>query len=345
MMMRRLAAAGLVTAVAFVVGCGGGDNSGGGDAASSGDLKGTTVTVWSNEGQPDPSRCSRTTSPRSPSKTGIKVKVVAAPENQFTHPHHLGRRRRRAARRGRRAARRWRDGDGNDLRHRRRQGGRRRARPRHVLPAGAGADTTGRQASSPCRPTAGASCCSTARTSSTRPACAAPDTFDKIRAAAQKLNTGGVAGITLATVPNDAFTAQTFENFALGNNCQLVDDAKNVTLDSPQCVETFQLYGDLVANFSVPGAQDVDTTRARTSPARRRWWSGRRSCSTRWPACATTRSRPARSARPTRRSWPRTAGSSPIGGPGGQPAQFGETLDRQDRRRRRPRTRASSSST
>ncbi|HET6531381.1 MAG TPA: extracellular solute-binding protein, partial [Actinoplanes sp.] len=90
----------------------------------------------------------------------------------------------------------------------------------------------------------------------------APDTFDKIRAAAQKLNTGGVAGITIATVPNDAFTAQTFENFALGNGCQLVDDAKNVTLDAAPCVETFQLYDDLVGNWSVPGAQDVDTTRA-----------------------------------------------------------------------------------
>ena len=90
----------------------------------------------------------------------------------------------------------------------------------------------------------------------------APDTFDKIRAAAEKLNTSDVAGITVATVPNDAFTAQTFENFALGNNCQLVDEQKNVQLDSPACRQTFQLYGDLVKNYSVPGAQDVDTTRA-----------------------------------------------------------------------------------
>ena len=38
--------------------------------------------------------------------------------------------------------------------------------------------------------------------------------------------------------------------------------------------------------------------------------------STRWPACATTRCPPARSARATRRSWPRTAASSPrIQGP------------------------------
>jgi multiple sugar transport system substrate-binding protein len=90
----------------------------------------------------------------------------------------------------------------------------------------------------------------------------APDTFDKIRQAAQKLNSKSVAGITMATVPNDAFTEQTFENFALGNDCQLVDNGGSVTLDSPQCVQTFQLYGDMVRDYSVPGAQDVDTTRA-----------------------------------------------------------------------------------
>jgi multiple sugar transport system substrate-binding protein len=90
----------------------------------------------------------------------------------------------------------------------------------------------------------------------------APDSFDKIRAAAQKLHSRDVAGISLATVANDSFTSQTFENFALGNNCQLVDEAKNVQLESPQCVQTFQLYGDLIKNWSVPGAQDVDTTRA-----------------------------------------------------------------------------------
>src|SRR3954468_7824760 len=66
----------------------------------------------------------------------------------------------------------------------------------------------------------------------------APDTFDKIRQAAQKLNSKQVAGITMATVANDAFTEQTFENFALGNGCELVDANKNVTLDSPQCVQS-----------------------------------------------------------------------------------------------------------
>ncbi|WP_307812558.1 ABC transporter substrate-binding protein [Micromonospora coerulea] len=153
----------------------------------------------------------------------------------------------------------------------------------------------------------------------------APDTFDKIRQAAQKLNTGGMAGISLATVPNDAFTAQTFENFALGNGCQLVDDAKKITLDSPQCVETFQLYGDLVRKWSVPGAQDVDTTRAT-------YFSGK-SAMVVWssflldemaalrkdalPTCPECKQDPAFLAK-------NTGIVTAVGGPSGQPQGFGE---------------------
>jgi multiple sugar transport system substrate-binding protein len=154
---------------------------------------------------------------------------------------------------------------------------------------------------------------------------AAPDTFDKIRQAAQRLNTGGVAGVTIATVPNDAFTAQTFENFALGNNCQLVDDAKNVTLDSPQCVETFQLYGDLVKNWSVPGTQDVDTTRATyfSGKAAMVVWSsflldemgGLRNDAL--PTCPQCKQDPAYLAK-------NTGIVTAIAGPSGQPQGFGE---------------------
>ncbi|MER7444444.1 ABC transporter substrate-binding protein [Micromonospora avicenniae] len=90
----------------------------------------------------------------------------------------------------------------------------------------------------------------------------APDTYERIAAAAAKLNTGGIAGITAATAPGDVFTQQTFEHLALANNCQLTDDSGAVTLDSPQCVEAFRFYGDLMRNHSVKGAQDVDTTRA-----------------------------------------------------------------------------------
>lgn len=90
----------------------------------------------------------------------------------------------------------------------------------------------------------------------------APDSYQAIEQAAKKLHKKDLAGITMATVANDAFTAQSFEFLALGNNCQLVDDGGKVTLDAPQCVETFGLYGDLVKKYSVKGDQDVDTTRA-----------------------------------------------------------------------------------
>jgi multiple sugar transport system substrate-binding protein len=91
---------------------------------------------------------------------------------------------------------------------------------------------------------------------------APPDTYEALRAAAQKLNTGGVAGITLAIAPKDSFTAQSFEHVAQANGCRLIDDSGNVALDSPQCVRAFEFYADLAKNYSVKGKQDVDTTRA-----------------------------------------------------------------------------------
>jgi multiple sugar transport system substrate-binding protein len=91
---------------------------------------------------------------------------------------------------------------------------------------------------------------------------AAPETYDDILAAAQALDTPERAGFVAATVPNDAFTQQTFEHLALGNGCQLVDDAGEVTLDSDACVASFAFFDQLISDFSVAGAQDVDTTRA-----------------------------------------------------------------------------------
>jgi multiple sugar transport system substrate-binding protein len=90
----------------------------------------------------------------------------------------------------------------------------------------------------------------------------APDSYDNILTAAKALNSQQVAGFVGATAPGDAFTEQTFEQLALGNDCQLVDSDGEITLDSEQCVESFDFYSDLITNYSVPGAQDVDTTRA-----------------------------------------------------------------------------------
>ena len=91
----------------------------------------------------------------------------------------------------------------------------------------------------------------------------APTTYDAIQTAAQALNgENGVAGITLATAPGSSFTEQTFEYLAQANGCELVDNDKNVTLDSPQCVRTFDFYSNLAKNYSVKGNQTDDSTRA-----------------------------------------------------------------------------------
>ena len=91
----------------------------------------------------------------------------------------------------------------------------------------------------------------------------APTTYDAIQTAAQALNgKNGVAGITLATAPGNSFTEQTFEYLAQANGCELVDNDKNVTLDSPQCVRTFDFYSNLAKNYSVKGNQTDDSTRA-----------------------------------------------------------------------------------
>ncbi|MGY1623761.1 ABC transporter substrate-binding protein [Geodermatophilus sp. SYSU D00965] len=91
---------------------------------------------------------------------------------------------------------------------------------------------------------------------------AAPETYDDILAAARELDSPELAGFVGSTVPNDAFTQQTFEHLALGNGCQLVDDTGEVTIDSDACVGSFAFYDELIGDYSVSGAQDVDTTRA-----------------------------------------------------------------------------------
>ncbi len=91
-----------------------------------------------------------------------------------------------------------------------------------------------------------------------------PDTYDKIMAAAEALNDpdNNFYGITAATDAGAVFTQQTFEHVALANNCQLVNDAGEITLDSKECVEAIGFYADLMSNYSPPGVQDVVSTRA-----------------------------------------------------------------------------------
>lgn len=92
----------------------------------------------------------------------------------------------------------------------------------------------------------------------------APTTYDAIMTAAETLNDPGnnIYGITAATDGGAVFTQQTFEHVALANNCQLVDEQGNITLDSPECTEAVTFFDDLLTNYGPPGVQDVVTTRA-----------------------------------------------------------------------------------
>jgi multiple sugar transport system substrate-binding protein len=90
----------------------------------------------------------------------------------------------------------------------------------------------------------------------------APNTYDAILNAARTLHTPPLAGFVGATAPGDAFTQQTFEHIALANGCQMVNEAGEITIDSPQCVAAFDFYRQLITEYSVQGTQDVDSVRA-----------------------------------------------------------------------------------
>lgn len=91
-----------------------------------------------------------------------------------------------------------------------------------------------------------------------------PTTYEAIEAAAEAINDpdNDVYGITSATKAGEVFTQQTFEHVALANGCQLANDAGEVTLDAPECVEAVDFYTNLVRNYGPPGDQDVVSTRA-----------------------------------------------------------------------------------
>lgn len=90
----------------------------------------------------------------------------------------------------------------------------------------------------------------------------APETFEQVLSAAEQLHgQDGVLGFALGSSGGDGFTMQVFEHVALANDCQLVDDSGEVTLDSPECVEAIEFYVDL-NEYAPTGAGNVDTTRA-----------------------------------------------------------------------------------
>jgi multiple sugar transport system substrate-binding protein len=153
---------------------------------------------------------------------------------------------------------------------------------------------------------------------------AAPQSLDDVMAAAEQLNGDGVAGITLATKAGDGFTAETFEHVALAEGCQLTDDSGAVTFDSPACVEALRWYGDIARNYSVQGAQDVDSTRGTyfAGRAAMMFWSpflldgmaGLRDDTK--PSCKQCKKNPAYLAE-------NSGLVGPLTGSGGEPSQFG----------------------
>ncbi len=92
----------------------------------------------------------------------------------------------------------------------------------------------------------------------------APTTFEAIEAAAEALNDPGnnFFGITAATDASAVFTQQTFEHFALANNCQLATENGEVALNSAECVEAIEFYANLMSNYAPAGIQDVESTRS-----------------------------------------------------------------------------------
>ncbi|WP_017556958.1 ABC transporter substrate-binding protein [Nocardiopsis baichengensis] len=88
-----------------------------------------------------------------------------------------------------------------------------------------------------------------------------PRTLEDVADAAEELDGDGRAGIALGTRPGDPFTTQTLEALLLAGGCDLVDGAGEVALESPECVDALDAYARM-AEASVPGDQDVETTRA-----------------------------------------------------------------------------------
>jgi multiple sugar transport system substrate-binding protein len=154
----------------------------------------------------------------------------------------------------------------------------------------------------------------------------APQTLDDVMNAAKQLNgKDEMVGITLATAAGDGFTAETFEHVALAAGCQMVNDGGDVTFDSPQCVEALRWYGELASNYSVEGAQDVDSTRGTyfSGRAAMMFWSpflldgmaGLRADTK--PSCDECKDEPAFLAE-------NSGLVGPLAGSGGTPSQFGQ---------------------
>jgi multiple sugar transport system substrate-binding protein len=309
--------------MAVVAGCGGGDGSS--KKSSSGGVKGSTVTIWSYEGQPDRIKALEDDLSGFTQSSGIKTKVVAIPDGQLTTLVT------NAAAAGKLPDVLAAISSADALNF---------AKQGVFDPDAAeavvnnlGRDTFSKNAIDlttadgkvAAVPSDGWGQLLIYRKDLFKKAgLSAPASVEDVLAAAKKLNGSGMAGIALATKPGDEFTTQSFQHLALAEGCQLVDSSGNVTIDSPECVKALTDYGTLARDYSVSGNQDVDSTRGTYFAGRAAMliWSpflldgmaGLRKDTV--PSCPQCKKDPAYLAK-------NSGLVGPLSGSGGSPAQFG----------------------
>jgi multiple sugar transport system substrate-binding protein len=90
---------------------------------------------------------------------------------------------------------------------------------------------------------------------------AAPDDFAAMLAAAEAIynREALVTGLIIPTESNLVTTHQAFEQMALANGCELIDERGEVLLLEPACAEALQSYYTVINRFSPPGVQ-TDTS-------------------------------------------------------------------------------------
>ena len=348
MNLRRLSLGALAALALAAAGCGGdddGDSGNGGSGASD-----VTLDVWTNEFQPDRVKATEQSLAKFTQETGIKTKLVAIPEDQLstlvTNATAAGdlpdviagvnvadsQRYAKEELLDTEATEEVVDALGADT----------------FSAAGAGARQRRRRSDRRARPTAGASCWSTARTCSRRPAWSPPRPTTTSRRPPRSSTATAWPGSRWPPRRATPSPQQTFEYVALANGCQLVDDGGNVTLDSPECVEAFDLYGDLAAQFS-SRARRTSTPPAATyfaGQAAMMFWSSflldelAGPAQRRQPSCAECTADPALLAE---NSGVVTAVAGPAGRPAASSARS-SSVDR-GRRGRRPESQGASSST
>jgi multiple sugar transport system substrate-binding protein len=325
MKIRHAAAVGLIALAGTVAGCGGDDGGEGGSEGESGSTKGQTVTVWSNEFQPDRIKALETSLAKFTQESGVKTKVVAIPEDQLatliTNATAAGKLPDVIAGVPVPEAQSYAKEEILDV------------DAAQAVVDKLGADTFSQKAldlatvdgSAVLVPSDGWGQLLIYRKDMfDKAGLDTPATVEDVMAAAQELHKGSVAGITLATAPGDGFTAETFEHVALAFGCQLVDDGGTVTLTSPECVDAMTWYGDIASNYSVEGNQDVNSTRGTyfAGRAAMMFWSpflldgmaGLRSDTK--PSCPQCKNDPAFLAE-------NSGLVGPLSAAGGEPSQFG----------------------